>query len=465
MSSRRYFGTDGIRGVAGEEPLTAEFALRVGVATVELLRREGVREPRVVVGMDTRRSGSMLASAAAAGMASRGADVTLLGVLPTPGVSFMTRALGAHAGLMVSASHNPFHDNGLKLFGADGVKLTDAEEAAIEELLAELGSGGGGRAAHLEDVSGAQLGRVSGGPSVPYGSAETAAAYMEHLLSHAPYLDGLRVALDCAHGAAHDLAPLIFRRIGARVEVLNAQPNGENINAECGSTHPDALARRVVEGGFDVGVTFDGDADRALLVDELGRVVSGDLIVAIAALWRGESEAVVTQMTNFGVERYLLERGVKLHRTQIGDRYVLEELLGRGLTLGGEQSGHVLFLDKSPTGDGILTALLTLAAVRASQRTLKQWVDEVPIYPQRLVNVPVPLLARDSLPLETGVLEAVTAAEERLGGGGRLLLRPSGTEPLVRVMAEGEDGELVDGAAELVANAVRTAAEGALRAS
>src|SRR5690554_6229391 len=416
MSDRRYFGTDGIRGVAGENPMTAAFALRLGVATAETLRRNGKINPHVLIGMDTRRSGPMLAHAAAAGLTSRGATVTWLGVVPTPGVSFLTAALGADAGLMVSASHNPFHDNGLKLFDSTGAKLSDEAESRVEQLLEELGAGGDNA---LDPVTGVDVGRILNDNHAELGAGSVVDPYLQHLLDNAPYLDGLRVALDGAHGAAYALAPKLFSKIGARLDVINVEPDGCNINVECGSTHPDALARKVVEGGFDVGVTFDGDADRALLIDSKGRLVSGDHIIAIAALSRGEREVVATVMTNLGTERYLAGQGVKLHRVKVGDRYVFEELRRRDLKVGGEQSGHVLFLDKAPTGDGMLTALVALSAVRKSGRSLEEWIDEIPVYPQLLVNVPVPPGLRDHLSEVEDVRAAVAEAEAQLGAAGR----------------------------------------------
>jgi len=402
----------------------------------------------------------MLAHAAAAGLTSRGANVTWLGVVPTPGVSFLTKALGADAGLMVSASHNPYHDNGLKLFDGSGSKLSDEAESRIEALLEELSDVD---AARLEPVTGTDLGTIANDNHAALGSGSVLDPYLQHLLDNAPYLDGLRVALDGAHGAAYAIAPRLFTRIGSRVDIMNMEPNGLNINVECGSTHPDALARKVVEGGFDVGVTFDGDADRALLIDSRGRLVSGDHIIAITALSRGESEVVATQMSNLGAERFLQGHGVTMHRANVGDRYVFEELRKRQLTLGGEQSGHVLFLDKAPTGDGMLTALMALAAVRKSGKTLDQWVDQIPEYPQVLLNVPVPIGQRDSLASEPAVQAALRTAEAAMGDTGRILLRPSGTEPLVRVMVEGEDSDQVNRVAEQVAQAVRTAAGAATR--
>jgi phosphoglucosamine mutase len=455
MAIRRYFGTDGIRGVAGEAPMTAAFALNLGVAAAETMRRSAGQHPHVLVGMDTRRSGPMLAHSAAAGLTSRGARVTWLGVIPTPGVSYLTRSLGADAGLMVSASHNPFHDNGLKLFDSDGEKLPDAREAVLEELLEALAQG---ELDHLTPVTGADVGSVEEGSAGPLGAGSPIDPYFKHLLDNAPYLDGLRVALDCAHGAAYAIAPQLFNKIGARLDVINVTPDGHNINVQCGSTHPEAVRQKVLTGGFDVGVTFDGDADRALLVDARGRLVTGDHIMAITALSRGESQVVATQMTNLGTEKYLQQHGVALHRTKVGDRYVFEELRTRGLTLGGEQSGHLLFLDKAPTGDGMLTALMLLSAVRKSGRPLEQWMDEIPVYPQLLVNVTVPLELRDGLSAEPAIVAAAERAELELGDSGRLLLRPSGTEPLVRVMVEGQDHDLVERVANEVAQVVRDVA-------
>jgi phosphoglucosamine mutase len=445
MSLRRFFGTDGIRGVAGTTPMTAAFALSLGSATAEHLWARRGERPRLVIGRDTRRSGPMLVSAVAAGLTASGADVIDLGVMPTPGVSHLVRALGAHAGVVVSASHNPYDDNGLKVFGPDGAKLDDDEEAELE-LHLEVATEG------RPQRTGADLGRVE-----RYRSDE--GHYLRFLLGQAPYLDGLRVGLDCAHGAAYQLAPRVFQQIGARLDVLFAKPDGTNINAGCGSTHPEALRQRVVASGLDVGVTFDGDADRALLVDRRGRLVTGDHVLAICAVVRGEKTVVATSMTNLGTERYLAERGITLQRVAVGDRYVLEALRREGLRLGGEQSGHVLFLDKAPTGDGILTALQVLAACRTSGRPLDAWVDEIPVYPQALVNVRVPAAAKVGLCEEPEVTAAVADAEADLGGDGRVNVRPSGTEPLVRVMVEASRQEVVDRWTVHVAAAIRRAAE------
>lgn len=456
MPTRHLFGTDGIRGVAGRTPMTASLALALGIATAEHLRQRGTERPTVVVGRDTRRSGPMLVAAVSAGLNAAGADVVDLGVMPTPGVSHLVRALEAAAGVVVSASHNPFEDNGLKLFGADGAKLADAEEEELEARLTALDGGGAGPA---EERVGADLGETR-----RYRSDE--GHYQRFLLGHAPFLDGLRVALDCAHGAAYKIAPRVFEQIGARLEVGGAKPNGLNINDGCGSTHLEAVRERVLRGGFDVGVAFDGDADRALLVDRKGRLVSGDHILAINAVVRGDAHVVATDMTNLGAERYLAAQGVALHRVQVGDRYVLEKLLAEGWRLGGEQSGHVLFLDKAPTGDGILTALQTLAACRASGVPLETWMDRIPVFPQTLRNVAVNGAPKAEVVADPEVRAAIADAQGALGAEGRVHVRPSGTEPLVRVMVEAASDEQVARWSGHVADAVgRAAARGATPAT
>jgi phosphoglucosamine mutase len=436
--TRTLFGTDGVRGVAGRSPMNAESAFALGRATAERLRETGAGRPRIVLGVDTRWSAGMLRHAFTAGALSRGADVVFAGVMPTPGVSYLTRTLGADAGVVVSASHNPFDDNGIKIFAASGDKLPDAEEAAIEAWMNRGDSG---------ETVGDGIGR-----SERYRRDQ--GAYRDFLLGHAPYLDGMRVGLDCANGAASELAPEVFERIGARLQVIHATPDGRNINVDCGSTHPASIQEHVAAHGLEVGVTFDGDADRALLVDARGRLVTGDHAVAIVARVRGDREVVGTVMTNLGVERWLEEHGVTTHRTQVGDRYVHQELVRRGLRLGGEASGHLLFLDKAPTGDGLLTALQTLAAVRASGRPLERWMDEIPTYPQVLRNVRVDASAKDAAAGHPDVVAAVAEAERELADEGRVNLRPSGTEPLVRVMVEGRDADRVEACAARVADVV-----------
>ncbi|MEX2535626.1 MAG: phosphoglucosamine mutase [Trueperaceae bacterium] len=440
MTIRRYFGTDGVRGVAGEHPMTATFAFRLGVAAAETLKRDGVERPRFTVGMDTRRSGPMLAHALVAGLNARGADALWLGVLPTPGVSHLTRSLQRDAGAVVSASHNPYFDNGIKFFNREGEKLSDAAEEAIETLLAEDLDA-------LPPVTREAIGR-----STRYRRDD--ADYQRFLLSHAPYLDGMKVGLDCANGAASEVAPRVFTQIGARLDVMNVSPDGENINVDCGSTHPQALQSRVSSHGLEVGVTFDGDADRAMLIDKQGRVVSGDHILAICGVVRGEKEIVATSMSNLGVEQFLQGHGITLHREQVGDRHVFEGLRRRGLKLGGEQSGHVLFLDKAPTGDGILTALQLLAAVRKSRRSLESWMDDIPVFPQTIRNVRVPADLKSRLAHDPALQRAVAEARSRLAGSGRIDLRPSGTEPLMRIMVEGPTAEEISEIAERVAGEI-----------
>lgn len=434
-----------MRGVAGLPPMTAPFALALGRATTEQLIESGVPQPQVLLGRDTRISGPMLASAFAAGAASAGGHVIDVGVVPTPAVSHLLVALGAHAGVVVSASHNPFEDNGLKLFGSDGGKLHDDQERALETRLSQLLGSDAGAA------RGALVGRIDAQP-------EAAQAYLEFLLAHAPYLEGWKLGVDCANGAASVLAPKLFQRLGAKLDVMSAAPDGVNINVACGSTHPEALTARVLKQKLDVGVMFDGDADRALLVDKRGRLVTGDHILAITALARGDTHVVATHMTNLGTERFLNDHGVKLERAAVGDRYVLEALRAGGWTLGGEQSGHVLFLDVAPTGDGMLTALQLLRAIVTGGQSLEAWMDAIPVYPQKLVNVRVPDGRKEALMNDRQVLASLHLAEEALGGRGRVLLRPSGTESLLRVMVEAEDDALVNTWTQTVARAVEVAA-------
>ena len=421
MSERNYFGTDGVRAVAGEHPLTVSWVMELGAAAGEVMKR---RNPRasVVIGKDTRQSGDMLEAALAAGLTSRGVGVIHLGVLPTPGVSYLTRHLGADAGVVISASHNPYQDNGIKFFGADGQKLSDATEAEIESALDEV--------ANLDPVTGVDLGSVTN-----YAEAER--LYTAFLHSHAPDLTGLRIALDCANGAAYRVAPRVFQAAGADVFAVYTTPDGRNINRECGSTHMDHLRQIVREGSYDLGIAFDGDADRALFVDSRGNLVHGDHMLLLNARSRGERSVVATIMTNMALEVKLREAGVPLERTAVGDRYVHERLHSKGLNLGGEQSGHVLFLDVSPTGDGVLTALLTLASMKKLGTTLDALHDDLVMFPQTLVNVRVG--DKKAIASDVEVQKAVSAAEVRLSGKGRINLRPSGTENLIRVMVEGQD--------------------------
>lgn len=443
MAVREYFGTDGVRGVAGEHPMTAEFAFRLGIAAAEVLRTDGA-PLQFLIGTDTRRSGGMLAYAMMAGLTSRGGNVLWLGVSPTPGVSHLTQKLAATAGVVISASHNPYADNGIKFFNGNGEKLSDELEAEMEAALRRAGD-------KLPSVTRHDIGTCE-----PYAGAQE--EYQQFLLDHAPYLDGLKVGLDCANGAAFQLAPEIFKQIGARLDVINAEPDGVNINLNCGSTHPETLQERVVTLGLDVGISLDGDADRVLLVDRKGRLVTGDHMLAILAVIRQEKEVVATLMSNLGTEKYLAERGITMHRADVGDRYVAAQLRERNLQLGGEQSGHMLLLDRAPTGDGLLTALQVLAAIRTSGIPLEQWLDEIPAYPQILHNVRVAPHLKLDLLQHPAVIESLDSARELLGSDGRINLRPSGTESLIRIMIEGPDNNQIMALAGEVAARVELAA-------
>ncbi|WP_407538535.1 phosphoglucosamine mutase [Deinococcus radiomollis] len=431
LPERNYFGTDGVRSVAGEFPLTAAWVMRLGAAAAEVLKAqkasvslpgEARQRVSVVIGKDTRQSGDMLEAALAAGLTSRGVNVVHLGVLPTPGVSYLTRALHADAGVVISASHNPYQDNGIKFFGAAGSKLSDELELGIEAALDGVDD--------LLPVTGTDLGSVSN-------HTDAERLYISYLISHAPDLTGLKIAMDCANGAAYRIGPKVFQAAGADLFAVYTTPDGRNINRGCGSTHLEPLARIVRDGGYDLGVAFDGDADRALFVDSRGNEVHGDHLLLLNARARHESGVVTTIMSNMALELKLQQSGVRLRRTAVGDRYVHEGMQTEGLRLGGEQSGHLLFLDVSPTGDGVLTALLSLAAMRGLQTTLDALYDDLTMFPQTLVNVRV----KDKVAAVNNpeVQAAVRAAEVRLSGRGRVNLRPSGTENLVRVMVEGPD--------------------------
>jgi len=427
---RQYFGTDGIRSRAGEEPLTPEFVLRLGKAAGKYFKQTRER-PVVLLGKDTRESCDMLEAALAAGLLSQGVAVEHLGILPTPGIAYLTDLLGSDAGVMISASHNPYYDNGIKFFGPGGQKLSDEAELKIESYL-------------QEEITGDSIATVRN-------HQEAERLYIDRLVSVGRRLDGLKIALDTANGATYRVAVKVFQRLGAEVFAVFNTPDGRNINKNCGSTHPESLQRLVKEGDFDLGFAFDGDGDRVVMVDERGRLAHGDYVLFINAVVRNEPGVVGTIMSNMALERALEGRGIAFDRAQVGDRYVFQRLNERGWRLGGEQSGHVLFLDYLQTGDGIQTALLTTAALLESGKSLAEWIDEMPMYPQVLLNVPVSdkqrVMRHDELP-------AWIAEAEEVIGDGRINVRPSGTEPLVRVMAEGADEELVKKAAEMLASRI-----------
>jgi len=450
---KNIFGTDGVRGVANRD-LTAELAFRLGRAGAYVLSRGNGRGP-VVIGRDTRISGDMLEAALKAGLLSAGMDVLEAGVVPTAAVAFLTRELGAVAGAVISASHNPVEDNGIKFFGASGYKLSDEMEEEISALVT-------GSLAGVPSPVGGGLGRT-------HRVADAAERYVEYAARRVPVpACGLKVVVDCANGAAYHAAPAVLRRFLSRVTAVNDRPDGVNINLACGSTHPEAMCRAVVETGADLGFALDGDADRVLACDARGRLVDGDRIMYLLARYfrsRGllpRDTVVVTVMSNLGLRLALSRDGIDVRETRVGDRYVLEELLQSGARFGGEQSGHIIHLDYNTTGDGILTMLHVLAAVAASGRTLGELASGMERLPQLMTNVAV---TDKAAVMASGALAAAVAGQERvLAGQGRVLVRPSGTEPLVRVMAEARDEALLRRVvAELVA-VVREADREVMRA-
>lgn len=421
--SRRYFGTDGVRGLVGRSPIVPEFVLRLGNAVGRVLRGCGVDRPTVLVGKDTRISGYMLEAALEAGLTAAGCDVMLVGPLPTPGVAYLTRALRLDLGVVISASHNPYADNGIKFFSAAGSKLPDSWEIEVEAALPHaegcVPSERLGKARRLDDAAG---------------------RYIEFCKSTFPNhltLKGLRVVVDCANGAAYHIAPAVFHELGADVIAIGAQPDGFNINKDVGATAPEALIRAVRANQADYGIALDGDADRLQLVDRTGRLFNGDELLYLLALDRRPAGVVGTLMTNLAVEKALRSQGIEFVRAAVGDRYVLEELLARGWQLGGEGSGHLLLLDRHTTGDGIVAALQMLELVVRTGRSLSEQLQDLRLYSQTLVNV--------SLPPEldwknhSGFARARAAVQQQIDGSGRVLIRPSGTEPVLRIMVEHVD--------------------------
>jgi phosphoglucosamine mutase len=453
MAERRYFGTDGVRGRVGEMPITPELVMKLGFAAGKVLAAQDGHargdRPGVLIGKDTRISGYLLEAALEAGLSAAGVDVYLCGPLPTPGIAHLTRALRLSAGIVISASHNPFDDNGIKFFGGTGAKLPDATEAAIER---------------------AMEGPIDCVPSAALGKArrvdDAAGRYIEFCKSTFPNeldLKGLSIVVDCAHGAAYHVAPTVFRELGAEVVPVAVEPDGVNINAGVGATVPAHLVGEVLAHHADLGIALDGDGDRLVMVDAHGRKFDGDeLLYVIARDYQHRGTlaggVVGTQMSNLGFEQALSRAGIELERARVGDRYVLELMRDRGWELGGENSGHIICLDKHTTGDGIISALQVLHAVRESGRSLAQLTSDLAMYPQVLVNVEVP--RGFDWKKHPSIATAQASAERALAGKGRVLLRPSGTEPVLRVMVEGEPREAIESAANSIASAVKRAAAG-----
>ncbi|WP_168123869.1 phosphoglucosamine mutase [Paenibacillus sp. HB172176] len=442
----KYFGTDGVRGVANRE-LTPELAYKIGRCGGYVLTRTAVSRPKVVIGLDTRISGPMLESALIAGLLSIGASVVRLGVVSTPAVAFLTKELGADAGVMISASHNPVEDNGIKFFAGDGFKLSDETELEIEALI---------------DAPTDALPRPVGGDvGVVTDDSEAKRRYLDFLKTTIKgQFSGLKIVLDCANGSAYELAPAVFRELGAEIATVGAEPDGRNINAGVGSTHPEFLREKVLELGADLGLSFDGDADRLIAIDEKGEEVDGDFILCIIGdrLKRegklSHDTVVTTVMANIGFFKGAGSIGLKTAQTAVGDRYVMEEMRRGGYNLGGEQSGHVIFLDHITTGDGILTALQLVDTVAASGKKLGELKTLMRKFPQKLVNVRVADKSRYAG--NAAILKAVADVEAELGDNGRVLVRPSGTESLIRVMAEGPDKAQVEAYVDQIANVVKS---------
>jgi phosphoglucosamine mutase len=446
--TRKYFGTDGIRGRVGEAPITAEFFLKLGWAAGTVLTRNAVGKKRVLIGKDTRVSGYMFESALEAGLIAAGVDVDMLGPMPTPAIAYLTRTFRAAAGIVISASHNAVEDNGIKFFGADGYKLSDEIELEIEALLDQPlvtnGSNYLGKARRITDAAGRYVEFCKG--SLPSGFN----------------LQGMKVVLDCAHGATYDVGPKVFKELGATTITMGNQPNGFNINDQCGSTYTAGLSAAVLDHQADLGIAFDGDGDRVLFIDDRGDLVDGDELLFIIAQHRhkfqgGCNGVAGTQMSNLGLELALAEMKIPFVRTKVGDRYVVEAMKEHSWVLGGEGSGHVLCSDLNTTGDGIVSALQVLRAVVDSGKSLRELKTGMSKLPQLMINVR--LSQKIDLSDDEAINYAVAEVEEKLAGRGRVLLRPSGTEPLIRVMVEGEDSALVESSAVAIAEIVKQRVE------
>jgi phosphoglucosamine mutase len=444
----KLFGTDGIRGLANEFPITTDLALKVGCGAAHIFKSRH-RRPKIIIGKDTRLSGYMIEYAITAGICSMGVDALLVGPLPTPGIAFITGSMRADAGIVISASHNPHEYNGIKIFGSDGYKLPDEMERYMEQLIdsgeieqlqrpvaADIG-----RARRIDDAQGRYI------------------VYLKNTFPRAQTLEGVKLVIDCAHGAAYRVAPTVFEELGAEVILTGDRPNGRNINNECGALHPEHMAALVREHGAQAGFALDGDADRVIFADEKGEILDGDQLMAICAthyLKHGllnENTVVATIMSNLGLEVTLRKQGATLERTPVGDRYVVERMRQRHFNLGGEQSGHLIFLDHSTTGDGTLSALQVLAVMLTENRPLSELKTIMEQYPQKLVNVPVAQgKSMDGIPELAALQQSLC---ERLGGDGRMVIRPSGTEPVIRVMVEGADASLIDETVQEMAAGIR----------
>ena len=441
--ARKYFGTDGVRGTVGEFPITPDFVLKLGWAAGKVLAAHG--GSKILIGKDTRISGYMFEPALEAGISAAGVDVRLLGPLPTPGIAYLTRTLSAQAGIVISASHNAYTDNGIKFFGADGRKLNDEIELEIERLLDE----------DMSVVATDQIGKVRR-------IDDARGRYIEFCKSTVPGLNlsGMKIVVDTANGAAYHIAPDVFEELGAEVVAMANTPDGFNINRDCGSTHPEKLQQRVLDEKADLGVALDGDADRLIMVDHTGKLVDGDQLLFVVARDRKESGAdmpgvVGTLMSNFGLELALQAQGIEFVRAKVGDRYVMEQLDQRGWLIGGESSGHLVCLDCTSTGDGTVSALQVLAALSRRDQSLADALADVALLPQTMINVRGS--SRDGFMDKAEVKAAMAGVEDKLGGNGRILLRPSGTEPLVRVMIEGKDADQVASLCRELADVVEKA--------
>ena len=443
----KLFGTDGIRGRANQSPMTGEMAFEIGRAAAYVLKKKHGRN-MILIGKDTRLSGYMLESALTSGMCSMGMDVVLVGPMPTPGIAFVTRSLRVDAGIVISASHNPYDDNGIKFFSSEGFKLPDSIEREIEDAVFS------GR---LKDIRplGSEIGKA-------HRVDDAAGRYIEYVKATFPKgmtLKGVKVVVDCANGASYKITPFVLDELGAEVIAINNKPDGKNINAGCGSTHPQAMQKEVLKHKAHIGIAHDGDGDRTIFCDEKGEIIDGDKIMAICAIDMKKEKrlknniVVTTVMSNLGFEIFLKKSGIKIVRTQVGDRYVVEEMLRQGCNLGGEQSGHIVFMDHNTTGDGAISALQVLAVMCKTGKPLSKLASGIPIYPQVLLNVPVP--KPKSIEKFPAVMSAIKKAEHQLKSG-RILVRPSGTEPKIRIMVEGSSMHKITAIAEGIAEVIKS---------